>query len=184
MSAAHRRWAAELLHFWFHHLRPPQWFGRNAALDAALRRRFARDLRALGNRPAQEFLSDPQTARAAVLLFDQIPRNLFRDDARAYAYDPLAREITKCLLERGWDRGLTRSERQFVLMPLMHSEVIADQRESLRRFAALGDPGPLAYARAHARIIARFGRFPHRNAVLGRRSSPSEDHAIREGAAW
>jgi hypothetical protein len=90
MTAARQAWAADLLHFWFHKLRPAQWFGRDDAVDAALRRRFAPLLTGLSRQPLRKFLSDPLTARAAVLLFDQVPRNSFRGDPRAFATDRLA----------------------------------------------------------------------------------------------
>lgn len=181
---ARRRWAAELLHHWFHHLAAPQWFGRSEAVDRDLRRRFAPELRALAGQPPRRFLTDRETARAAILLFDQCPRNLFRDSSRAFAYDRLARAICKGALARGWDKGLGRHQRQFLLMPLMHSESRADQRLSLRRFTALGDSGITRFARAHARMVLHFGRFPHRNAVLGRRSSPAELCAVAAGNHW
>ncbi len=181
---AGRRWAAELLHFWFHRLRPAQRFARDDRVDAALRRRFARDLAALRRRPAREFLGDPLTARAAILLFDQVPRNLFRQDPRAFATDPLARAITHGALRRGWARGLSKAERQFLAMPLMHSEHLADQRLSLRIYADLDDAFVLSFARSHYRMIARFGRFPHRNAVLGRAGTPAERRAVAAGNAW
>lgn len=184
MAAAHRPWAAELLHHWFDKLRPSEWFGRSADVDGQLRRRFGRELAALGRQPAYEFLTDRSTARAAVLLFDQLPRNLFRDDPRAFAYDPLARAVTRGALARGWDKGLGRQECQFLYMPLMHSEAIADQLLSLKLYAALGDPFVLSFARAHYRMIARFGRFPHRNAELGRKSTRAEERAVVAGNAW
>lgn len=184
MAAARLPWAADLLHYWFHELRPDQWFGRNALVDAALRRRFGRTLAMLGTQPARAFLGDPRTAQAAVLLFDQLPRNLFRDDPRAFAHDRLARAITHGALRRGWDRRLAKRERHFLYMPLMHSEAIADQRLALRLFAGLGDSHAFGFCRAHARMIARFGRFPHRNAVLGRRSTPAEARAVAAGNAW
>lgn len=179
-----RAWAADILHFWFFELRPDQWFGRSDVVDAELRKRFGHWLTALGGQPASAFLKDPLTARAAVLLFDQCPRNLFRDSPQAFAYDRLARAICKDAILRGWDRGLTRAERQFLYMPLQHSEHVADQRLSLRLFAALGNSFTLRFARAHYAMIARFGRFPHRNAVLGRRSTPAEKRAVAEGNAW
>jgi len=184
MTAARQAWAADLLHFWFHHLRPPQWFGRDEAADAQLRRRFAPLLTGLSRQPLRKFLADPLTARAAVLLFDQVPRNSFRDSPRAFATDRLAAAITRAALARGWHRRLTRTERQFLLLPLMHSEAIADQRCSVRLFAANGDGGRRGFARSHYRMVARFGRFPHRNAVLGRRSTPAEAHAVASGNAW
>ncbi len=184
MTAARRPWAADLLHFWFHELSAAQWFGRNESVDAELHRRFGRELSALGARPARSFLSGPLTARAAVLLFDQLPRNLSRDDASAFAHDPLAREICHGALRKGWDRGLSPHERQFLYMPLMHSEAIAEQRLSLRLFTSLGSAFITGFARAHFRMIARFGRFPHRNRVLGRKGTPAEERAVMSGNSW
>ena len=184
MAAARRAWAADLLHFWFHTLDPADWFGADSHVDHELRRRYARWLAALRPRAAREFLGDPQTARAAVLLFDQVPRNIHRGSPLAFAADPLARAIAKGALGRGWDRGLGASARQFLAMPLMHSESIADQRASLAYFRALGRPEVLAFARSHHRMIARFGRFPHRNEVLGRAATPAECRAVAAGFAW
>lgn len=184
MSAATRSWAADILHHWFHVLDAGQWFGRNDKVDAELRRRYARLHRALRRQSAARFLTDPLTARAAILLFDQVPRNIHRESALAFGTDRLAREITRGALRRGWHRPLGRAGRQFLYMPMMHSESIADQRLSLRLFTSLGSPFITGFARAHARMIARFGRFPHRNAVLGRRSSPAEHRAIAAGNHW
>lgn len=184
MAAARRRWAAELLHLWFHELKPRNWFGSSADVDQLLRRRFSHELAALASRPAREFLSDPETARAAVLLFDQLPRNLYRGDAQAFHFDPLARAIAKGALRRGWDRGLSGPERQFLAMPLMHSEAIADQNWSLRYYAQLGPRFGWPFARSHYAMIARFGRYPHRNAVLGRKSTPAEITAVAAGNHW
>ncbi|MCW1429016.1 DUF924 family protein [Novosphingobium sp. JCM 18896] len=184
MTAARLPWAADLLHAWFHELRPDQWFGRSDVVDTKLRRRFARTLARLGGQPATAFLGDPLTARAAVLLFDQVPRNLFRDDPRAFAYDSLARAITRGARAKGWDRSMTKNARHFLYMPMMHSEAIADQLLALRLFAALGNNRTLDFCRSHARMIERFGRFPHRNKVLGRKSTRAEKRAVAEGNAW
>lgn len=184
MTAPQRRWAAELLHFWFHKLGPRDWFSPDSRVDCAIRRRFERELRSLRVRPAADFLTDPQTALASVLLFDQLPRNLYRASLRAYAFDPLARAIAREALRHGWDRGLTPPQRQFLAMPLMHSEHIADQRASLAYYARLGARYGWAYAVSHHRMIARFGRFPHRNAVLGRRTTTAEERAVTAGFAW
>lgn len=184
MAAARRAWAADLLHFWFHKLDPADWFGADRHVDGELRRRYARWLAALCRRPAREFLGDVQTARAAVLLFDQVSRNIHRGSPLAFATDPLARAIARGALGRGWDRGLGLPARQFLAMPLMHSESIADQRASLAYYAALGSSEILAFARSHHRMIARFGRFPHRNEVLGRTAIAAERRAVAAGFAW
>jgi uncharacterized protein (DUF924 family) len=184
LAAAPRRWAAELLHFWFHTLRPADWFQPPAEVDASLRRRFARDWAMLRTRPPREFLRDPLTARAAVLLFDQVPRNIHRGTLQAFATDRLALAVDRENMLRGWDRALSKPERQFIALPLMHSEAIADQIACLAIFAQLGNRHGFPFARGHYRMIARFGRFPHRNSVLGRRSSAAELRAVAQGNAW
>ncbi len=184
MTAARRAWAADLLHFWFHDLRPADWFRPAPQVDAALDKRFGRWLAALRTQPADTFLTDSATARAAVLLFDQIPRNIHRDSPLAFATDPLARTIAYEALDRGWDTGLNTAGRQFLAMPLMHAEHIADQGASLAYFTALGDAEIMKFARGHHRMIARFGRFPHRNDTLGRRSTRAEKKAVEQGFAW
>ncbi|KHL25058.1 hypothetical protein PK98_10490 [Croceibacterium mercuriale] len=171
-------------HFWFRRLNPGQWFDPDDAVDAELRRRFAPDLAALWTQAPHSFLTDPHTALAAVLLFDQLPRNLFRGTSTAFAFDPLAQRITHGALARGFDRVLRPEQRVFLAMPLMHSEQIADQLRSLRFFTRLGLPANRAFAVDHYRMIARFGRFPHRNDALGRTSTPAEQRAVEQGFAW
>ena len=184
MAAPPRRWAAELLHYWFHKLGPKGRFTPDARVDAELRRRFERELTGLTARPPREFLTDPPTALAAVLLFDQLPRNLYRGNPRAFAFDRLARAIATGALGRGWDKRLSFEQRQFLAMPLMHSERIADQRRSLAVYARLGRRYGWPYAVSHHRMIARFGRFPHRNEALGRASTEAEKRAVAAGFAW
>ena len=184
MALARRPWAAELLHFWFHELTPADWWGGSEQLDDRIERRFRRELEALFVCPPSSFLGDPQTALAAVLLFDQVPRNVFRGSPRAFATDPLARDITLGALRRGYLPRLARRQRQFLAMPLMHSEAIADHLLSLKLFARIDGGANLSFARSHHRMIARFGRYPHRNEVLSRRSNPAERRAVEAGFAW
>nr|WP_237392332.1 DUF924 family protein [Aurantiacibacter rhizosphaerae] len=181
---AYRPWAADLLHFWFHELSPRDWWNGSEEIDAKIEKRFRPWLEALYLCPPGSFLSDPQLALAAVLLFDQVPRNSFRDDPRAFATDPLARAITHGALHRGYLAMLRREQRQFLVMPLMHSEDMADHRISLRLFTWINGGANLPFARSHARMIARFGRYPHRNKVLGRTSSAAEKRAVEAGFAW
>ncbi len=184
MAAAGRPWAAELLHVWFGILRPADWFSPDAAVDRMLERRFRPDLERLANRPASTFLKSRDTTRAAILLFDQVSRNTFRDTPRAFATDTLAIALTRGMIRRGWHKRLSDDAKQFVGMPLMHSERIIDQRHGLAFFALEGLHDTLRFARSHHAMIARFGRFPHRNTTLGRTTTAAEQRAIDAGFSW
>lgn len=183
MSAAPRKWAADLLQVWFNDLAPSEWFGSSEDVDQMLRIKFERKLMAVAGESPAHFLSDVKTAQAAILLFDQVPRNIYRDDPRTFATDPLALELCKAVIANGWDADLPGAERQFVAMPLMHSEDLADQEASAAYFSKhLPDNGD--FAKSHHEMIARFGRFPHRNKVLGRETTEAEQAAIDEGFSW
>ncbi len=124
--------------------------------------------------PPKSFLDDARTALAAVILFDQLPRNMFRGHADQFMTDPLALAIARAAVDRGYDQDMTKDEKAFLYMPFEHSENLADQRRALALFTALGDDWLLGFARKHHDIIERFGRFPHRNAILGRAPRPAE----------
>lgn len=175
--------AREIVAFW-RDAGPAKWFAKDDAFDAALRERFLDAHFAAARREHEALLDDADGALALILLLDQVPRNAFRDSAHAFATDPLARAVTRGVLARGWDRAMSPPARHFLYMPLMHSEAIADQLLALELFAALGNGNIFGFCRAHARMIQRFGRFPHRNAVLGRKSTPAETRAVAEGNAW
>ena len=160
-------WRSDVLKFWFG-LEPEQWWNGGAELDRRIKEDFLElwaDKRQL---PVDAFLSDPLTALAGVILFDQFPRNMFRGHAEQFATDPLALAIAKAAIGKGFDEDLRTSERGFLYMPFQHSEQMDDQNRSMLLFTALGDPKNLEYAKKHHDVIARFGRFPHRNAMLGR----------------
>jgi uncharacterized protein (DUF924 family) len=166
-------WRDQLLDFWFGLPSEQRWNG-GAELDEICRERF-RALWAEQRRfPADHFLTDPETALAAVILFDQMPRNMFRSHAEQFATDPLALAVAKGAVDRGYDGSLSPAQRGLLYMPFQHSEQFADQQRSLALFTALGDPEQMRYARLHHDVIARFGRFPHRNAILGRQPRPAE----------
>ena len=169
-------WQDELLAFWFG-LTRDQWWTGDAGLDEDIRTRFL-DLweRERENVP-EAFLASPRDAVAAVILFDQFPRNMFRGHADQFSTDPLALAIAKGAVERGLDDRMSPAERGFLYMPFQHSEDMADQNRALALFTALGDDYQLGYARKHHDVIARFGRFPHRNAILGRPPRPDEVEA-------
>jgi len=166
-------WIHEILSFWFG-LKPDQWWTTNADLDEQCRERFLELYEEQRAFPVEHFLADAETALAAVILFDQLPRNMFRGHADSFATDHLALAIATGAVERGLDRSLGQKERGFLYMPLQHSEDLADQQQALPLYSALGDAEQLAYAKRHHDVIARFGRFPHRNAILGRAPRPDE----------
>ena len=177
-------WAAQLLTFWFDAHGFDDWYGGGPAFDAEVRDLAEKWHEALRSQPADTFLTDPDTALAATILFDQVPRNLFRGHADAFATDDLARAIARGVVAKGWDQQWPDERRQFAYLPFEHSEDIADQRESLRLMGQLADPMFADYAKKHFDIIDRFGRFPHRNAVLGRTTRPEEEAAVEEGKNW
>ena len=166
-------WRSDVLKFWFE-LDPKQWWRGPPELDEQVRERFVDLWKEKRQLPPESFLGDPLTALAAVLLFDQFPRNMFRGHADQFATDPLALAIAKAAVDRGLDEQLERDERGFLYMPFQHSEALADQDRALLLFTKLGDPLQLDYAKKHRDIIARFGRFPHRNAMLGRQPRADE----------
>ena len=179
-----RDWPSEILRFWFEELGPDRFWTRSDAIDQAVRSRFADLLEEQRGRLADAFLDTPEHALAAIILFDQFPRNLFRGKARAFATDEQALAIAKGAIERGFDEGLDSIRRQFLYMPFMHSEKLADQERSVALFTRLGIDQNTRFAREHHDLIARFGRFPHRNAALGRKTLPEEEAAVKEGAGW
>jgi uncharacterized protein (DUF924 family) len=128
-----------------------------------------------------DFLGSAKMALAGAILFDQLPRNMFRDHAESFATDLLARGIAEGAVERGYDEALPPQQRAFLYMPFEHSERLEDQQRSLLLFTALGDEEMLRYARLHHDLIARFGRFPHRNAMLGRASTLAEQEFLDSG---
>ena len=166
-------WRANVLKFWFE-LGYDQQFQGGAALDHQISQKFLKlwaDKRQL---PVDTFLTDPLTALAGVILFDQLPRNMFRELADQFATDHIALAISKGAIDLGFDQELANDERAFLYMPFQHSEKLADQNRSVLLFSELGDPRYLSYAQRHRDIIARFGRFPHRNPILGRAPRPDE----------
>lgn len=183
MPEAGAPWIAELLDFWFGTLGPDDWFGGKREVDTALERRFGHVLKREGSRPVSDFMADRRTAQAAILLFDQVPRNIHRDTPKAFAYDSRALELCKAFIVCGWDAWLPDEERQFIAMPMMHSESLTDQIASLAYFRR-HLPGNVSFAESHHAMIQRFGRFPHRNETLGRTTTEAERQAIEDGFSW
>ena len=170
-----------MLQFWFQELSEREWFVRSADLDARIRARFLEVHERLLRQEARE-VATPRAMLAAVIVLDQFSRNLFRGDPRAFAADPIARRIAKALVEQGFDREMAQQERLFVYLPFEHSENREDQAFSVALFSQLGNDDWTRYAIAHQRIIDRCGRFPHRNAVLGRPSTADETALLQDPA--
>lgn len=173
-----------VLAFWFGELGPADWFSGRPELDERILVRFgALCEQALAGKP-EDFLAEPRAALAGIILLDQFPRQLFRGQPRAFSGDPVALAVAHGALDRSWDAGMTPDERQFLYMPLMHSEVVSDQELCVKLFRDLGNEEALAFAIEHRDIVARFGRFPHRNAALGRESTPEEREFLATHAGY
>ena len=175
-------WRSDVARFWFG-LDPKQWWKTNPELDHRIREQFLKLWTEKRQLPVDTFLCDALTALAAVVLFDQFPRNMFRDHADAYSTDHLALAIAKGAVDARLDEQLQPQERKFLYMPFQHSENLDDQNRALLLFTELGDDEQIKYAKHHRGIIERFGRFPHRNAILGRASRPDEI-AAEAGKPW
>ena len=172
--------SAEVLAFWFGTLKAKQRFAKNSAVDERIRERFG-DLHArLSRHVPDDWLDNPEDLLAAVIVLDQFSRNLYRDDPRAYASDPIALNLTKLAMRRGYDELLGPDERQFLYMPLTHSEHSDDQDRAVELMEEIGNGEAADYARRHKSIIQRFGRFPHRNAVLNRKSTFDEVEFLKQ----
>lgn len=166
-------WQDEVLAFWFG-LSREQWWKSDPTLDAEIRERFAALWETERENVPQAFLGSARDAVAAVILFDQFPRNMLRGHADQFSTDPLALAVARGAVDRGLDEAMSPAERGFLYMPFQHSEDLEDQKRSLALFTALGDDYQLGYAKKHHDVIERFGRFPHRNAILGRPARPAE----------
>ncbi len=177
-------WAAQLLAFWFTEHGERDWFKGGPDFDAAVTAGFAAWRDALRGLPVEQFLTDAETTLAAIILFDQVPRNAHRGSAEAFATDHLALAIAKVAVARGLDAVLNKDQRLFLYLPFEHSEDGDNQREAVRLIGALGDDRLTQFALDHQAMIDRFGRFPHRNIALGRIDRAGEAEAVASGNHW
>ncbi|HZK99761.1 MAG TPA: DUF924 family protein [Caulobacteraceae bacterium] len=166
---------------------PKKWFAVDPAFDAAIRARFETEHHAAARGERAAWMANGEGSLALILLLDQFPRNLWRGSAHAFATDPLARRVADSVIAAGADQAIEPAMRPFVYLPFEHSEGIGDQDRSVGLCEALerdiGDASTLKWARSHRQIILRFGRFPHRNACLGRTSTP-EEQAFLDGGGF
>jgi uncharacterized protein (DUF924 family) len=176
--------ADAVLRFWLHEVPPAKRFGRDDALDAECARQFKGLRDELAATGAAGWWDDPRDALAAVIALDQFSRNIYRGWAEAFAADPIARSLADKAVRQGWDRDMTIPERQFLYMPFQHSEDTADQHRAVALFASIGDEQSLRFAELHRDVICRFGRFPGRNAALGRANTPEEEAFLAQEQAF
>ena len=172
--------AAAVVSFWLE-AGGGRWFSRDAAFDAEIRARGGALHRRVAEGGLREWEGDAEGALALVLVLDQFSRNLYRDDRRAFAWDGAALCLARRAIRRGFDAGLPVEKRRWLYMPFMHSEDVSAQRCGLAYFRALGEEKTLDAAIEHAEIIERFGRFPHRNGVMGRETSDAEAAYLASG---
>ncbi|MDH3739794.1 MAG: DUF924 domain-containing protein [Alphaproteobacteria bacterium] len=170
----------DVLRFWFEENGRAQWFGKEPAFDDQIRRRFSETVHQARDGKLERWVEAPQTCLALVILIDQFSRNLYRESPLAWSADDHGLAVAKLAVEKGFDRELNSHEKAFLYLPFMHSETLADQERCVALVAPLVDGGDefnkanYESAIKHRDIIARFGRFPHRNEVLGRESTPEE----------
>lgn len=170
--------AADILRFWFEE-HPKDWFVKNPSFDAQIRSRFLALHEVAVAGQLAHWADEPASGLALIILLDQFPRNMFRGQARAFAADPLARAAARVILQRGWDKEMPRSEQLFAYLPFEHSESLEDQDLSCHLMKDF-DAEQLHYAIRHREIIQRFGRFPHRNGLLGRENTAAETEFLAQ----
>ena len=166
----------EILTFWFEETKPVQWFQKNDDFDELIRSQFDTAYTLARQGILEGWKETPLGCLAYILLLDQFPRNMFRDTAKAFETDPQALEIAKHALDKHFDKTLSPIQKRFIYLPFEHSEDLKDQETSVKLFEKTkkDDPVGYDYAIRHLKIIERFGRFPHRNEILGRKSTPEE----------
>lgn len=166
----------DVLNFWFNETEPAQWFQKNPDFDQSIRDRFQMTYTMARDGVCDGWNGDVEGVLALCLVLDQFPRNMFRDTAQAFATDDQALAVARRALTLGYDQILPVIQRRFIYLPFEHSERMEDQEKSVSLFAAMRDEDPLGYEYAvrHRDVIAQFGRFPHRNAVLGRANTEAE----------
>ncbi len=173
-----------ILDFWFAPGMAERWFKKDPGFDREVRERLGGLYERAASGALGHWRTNAEGCAALVILLDQVPRNMFRGQARAFATDEAARAVIRHALDRGFDGKLTQDQRGFLYMPLQHSETLDDQELSVRLTSRPGeDPRWHKWAVPHRDIIARFGRFPHRNAVLGRESTPEEAAFLKQPGA-
>ncbi len=176
---------ADVLQFWFRESSPHQWFREDPAFDDVIRERFGACVEGAvaGDEQFQHWTQSSDGCLALILVLDQFTRNIFRGDARAYDGDARACAVSRKCVEQRHLEGRTRDECMFLLMPLLHCEEVAVHHQTLPLWEKYTDPEQMQYVKQYLGILERFGRFPHRNAALGRESTPVELEFLQAGGS-
>lgn len=174
----------ELIAFWFSEPVSKRWFNSTPTFDNELRERYAGLYEQAARGQLTAWQASAQGSLALVILLDQIPLNIFRGQAQSFASEAQARDVAGRAIERGFERQFDDAQKAFLYMPFMHSEDLADQERSVALYSAAGLDSNLRFARHHRELIRRFGRFPHRNAILGRASTAEEIEYLNSKEAF
>lgn len=174
MSGQNIQSASQIIDFWFSDAAKKRWFRSTRKFDNELRQRFGLTVQAALDGHLDDWLESVNGSLALVILLDQFPLNIYRGEAKGFAGEAKSRAVALHAIEQGWDRELGDAEKGFLYLPFMHSESLADQDRAVDLFRLAGLDGNLRWAKHHREIVRRFGRFPHRNAILGRESTAEE----------
>lgn len=173
----------EILAFWLEEVGPSGWYASDPKLDEKIRSKFLETWQDVQKKSCAGWAISPRGTLALLILLDQFPRNMFRNDGTAFSTDKQARAKAKKALELGWDLKIDTPERQFFYLPLMHSECLGDQERAVRLIRErMASDSQLLHAKAHREVIRKYGRFPHRNVDLGRKTSAEEQQYLDSGA--
>ncbi len=172
--------AEEVLSFWFSERVKPLWFKKSAEFDREIKQRFLEIYQLATTSALNDWRNNYRQILALIIVLDQFPRNMFRNTPQAFATDSQAVELTNYAVEQNYQQDLSIDQQVFLYMPLMHSENKSDQAKCVKLFADLGKEDNLQFALRHQEVIDRFGRFPHRNQILGRDSTPAEQEFLTQ----
>lgn len=175
----------EILHFWFEETPPALWFQKNDDFDNQIRAKFLPAYKLAADGLCDSWRDTSEGCLALCIILDQFPRNMFRGHPDAFATDSKALAVAKFAIGRGFDQTLSATHRRFLYLPFEHSEELADQERALALFQSMQEEDPLAYDYAvrHYEVIRHYGRFPHRNAILGRKNTPEEHEYLAQPGA-
>ena len=169
-----------VIDFWFHQIEPKLWWQKDADFDALIKQRFADVHRQANAGELFSWRSSAEGSLAEIIVLDQFSRNIYRDQAAAFASDSLALALAQTAIDKGFDQALAPQQRSFMYLPFMHSESRLIHQQAVKLYTALGNANNLEFEYKHKAIIERFGRYPHRNAILGRFSTPEELAFLRQ----